>query len=120
MFPFSVCLNVYCCTLRTTASRTPHHASVSEFLLSNQGTLLAFAKMSSERGGHYGDGLPDAEKLTQLKAVKGCLAAGIPLNALGNPVFKEFLAHLKVDLPGAQHLSKHVTFILEEEVRATE
>ena len=76
--------------------------------------------MSSEAGGLYADSLPDAEKLTQLKAVKGCLAAGIPLNALDNPLMQELFAHLKVNLPAVGHMAKHVTFILKEEVRTAE
>ncbi|CAN0047625.1 unnamed protein product, partial [Ectocarpus sp. 6 AP-2014] len=62
-----------------------------------------------------GDSLSDKDKLTQIKAVKGCLAAGVPLNALGNPVFRAFLAHLDVDLPSAGHLAEHIPLILEEE-----
>ncbi|CAB1115847.1 unnamed protein product [Ectocarpus sp. CCAP 1310/34] len=79
------------------------------------GTLRAFAKRSEEDGGSYGDTLSDKDKLTQIKAVKGCLAAAIPLNALGNPVFGAFLAHFNVNLPHSGHLAKHIPLILEEE-----
>lgn len=79
--------------------------------------LAAFSKVSAEKGGTYGDTLTDSDKLTQLKMVKGCMAAGISLNAIANPVFKEFLSHVKVTLPGSQHLGNHVPFILREEVR---
>ncbi|CAN0506334.1 unnamed protein product, partial [Ectocarpus sp. 12 AP-2014] len=81
----------------------------------DKGTLRAFTKRSEAEGGTYGDSLSDKDKLTQIKAVKGCLAAGVPLNALGNPVFGAFLAHLDVDLPSAGHLAEHIPLILEEE-----
>ncbi|CAN0109326.1 unnamed protein product, partial [Ectocarpus fasciculatus] len=70
---------------------------------------------SEEEGGTYGDSLSDHDKLTQIKAVKGCLAAGVPLNALGNPVFQKFLAHVGVNLPSSGHLAEHIPLILKEE-----
>ncbi|CAN0189541.1 unnamed protein product, partial [Ectocarpus sp. 8 AP-2014] len=70
---------------------------------------------SAESGGIYGDTLSDEDKLTQIKAVKGCLAAGIPLNAMDNPIFRAFLSHCKADLPHRAHLAKYVPFILAEE-----
>ncbi|CAB1101015.1 unnamed protein product [Ectocarpus sp. CCAP 1310/34] len=71
----------------------------------DKGTLRAFTKRSEAQ----------KDKLTQIKAVKGCLAAGVPLNVLGNRVFGAFLAHLDVDLPSAGHLAEHIPLILEEE-----
>ncbi|CAB1116923.1 unnamed protein product [Ectocarpus sp. CCAP 1310/34] len=39
----------------------------------------------------------------------------VPLNALGNPVFEKFLAHVNVNLPSSGHLAEHIPLILEEE-----
>lgn len=82
-----------------------------------QGTLKAFGILSEAAGGIYGDALSDYDKLTHIKAVKGCMGAGVSLYALENPLFRDFFDHVKVSLPGRQHLGKHVTFIVEEEVR---
>ncbi|CAB1099222.1 unnamed protein product [Ectocarpus sp. CCAP 1310/34] len=81
----------------------------------DKNTLHAHAEVSEESGGMYGDALSDEAKLTQIKAVKGCLAAGIPLNAMDNPIFRSFLSHCNVDLPHRAHLAKYVPFILAEE-----
>ncbi|CAB1113067.1 unnamed protein product [Ectocarpus sp. CCAP 1310/34] len=82
----------------------------------DENLLRACLKRSEEQGGTYGDSLSEKGKLTQIKAVKGCLAAGVPLNALGNPVFETFLAHVNVNLPSSGHLAEHIPFILEEEL----
>lgn len=87
------------------------------FVSSPQSLLRACVERSEEEGGTYGDSLSDHDKLTQIKAVKGCLAAGVPLNALGNPVFQKFLAHVGVNLPSSGHLAEHIPLILKEEVR---
>ncbi|CAB1112081.1 unnamed protein product [Ectocarpus sp. CCAP 1310/34] len=63
----------------------------------DKNTFHANAEVSEESGGMYGDALSDEAKLTQIKAVKGCLAAGIPLNAMDNPIFPSFLSHCNVD-----------------------
>ncbi|CAB1105479.1 unnamed protein product [Ectocarpus sp. CCAP 1310/34] len=86
------------------------------FVSSLQNLLHVCLKRSEEQGGTYGDSLSDKDKLTQIKAVKGCLAAGVLLNALGNPVFEKFLAHVNVNLPSSGHLAEHIPLILEEEV----
>lgn len=91
--------------------------SLARLLLLHKNTLHAHAEVSEESGGMYGDALSDEAKLTQIKAVKGCLAAGIPLNAMDNPIFRSFLSHCNVDLPHRAHLAKYVPFILAEEVR---
>ena len=54
---------------------------------------------------------------TQVMAVEECLSVGIPLNALGNPMFRDFLHHVGAKLQGANHLSNHIPFIDKKEVR---
>lgn len=55
-------------------------------------------------GGLYGVKLVPKVLMSQLLAVEGCLAAGIPLNALGHPAMKAFLQHVGVQLPDASKL----------------
>lgn len=61
--------------------------------------------------------MSEHNKLLQLKLVKGCLSAGIPLNALNNPLMKEFFDFVNSTIPHSSHLGKHVGFLLAEEVR---
>ena len=60
---------------------------------------------------------PPKERLTQILAVEACLSSGVPLNALDNPMMKDFIHHLGGRLPGARHLSNYIPFIEEKEVR---
>ncbi|CAN0544757.1 unnamed protein product, partial [Ectocarpus sp. 12 AP-2014] len=72
---------------------------------------------SDRVGGIYGSSLTPMELTTQIMAVEACLSAGIPLHALGNPRFKDFLHHLGARLPGSNHLGNHIPFIEQKEKR---
>lgn len=82
-----------------------------------QGTLRSFGIMSKAKGGMYGDTLSDRDKLLQVKLVAGCLSAGIPLHALGDPQMKAFFDFANIGLPGDNHLAEHIPFLLSKEVR---
>lgn len=84
-----------------------------------QETISKFQAYSAFRGGSYGSTLAPNDILGQVLMTKGCLAAGVPMNALKNPVMKEALAHFGVQLPSPTHLANHIPFILEEEVCAS-
>ena len=72
--------------------------------------------ISAKAGGLYASSLPRHEYLNQVLLVKGCLAAGIPLNALNHPLMKAFFEHIKINIPSSNHLGKHVTVLAKEEV----
>ena len=92
----------------------PAHSS--HLLLSAQTSLALFKDYSDSLGGVYGSRLKPNEATTQMMAVKGCLSVGIPLHALGNPVFRDFLHHVGVKLPAAGNLSNYIPFVEEKEV----
>ena len=84
-----------------------------------QRSMEFFSELSSAAGGVYGSTLSPKEVAGQALVTKGCLAAGIALNALDNPVMEEALLHFGVRLPSATHLANYIPFILSEEVRKT-
>lgn len=79
-----------------------------------QTTFKMQKEYSEARGGTYGSTLAPKDILGQVMVTKGCLAGGIPLNALNNPVMKEALLHFGVKLPLATHLANHIPFIMEK------
>ena len=83
---------------------TPLHMKRSE-------KTALFKDYSDSLGGVYGSRLKPNEVTTQMMAVEGCLSAGIPLHALGNSVFRDFLHHEGVKLPAAGNLSNYINFI---------
>lgn len=82
-----------------------------------QTSIEIFRDFSAAAGGAYGSTLSPKEIMAQVLFTKGCLSAGVPLNALNNPAMKEALLHAGVKLPAATHLAKHIPFIMKEEVR---
>ncbi|CAN0463950.1 unnamed protein product [Ascophyllum nodosum] len=83
---------------------------------SKQTTLTFFRQYSNSLGGIYGSLLSDRDLTTQIMAVEGCLSAGIPLNALANPLFRDFLHHAGAKLPAGGHLSNHIPFIEKKDM----
>ena len=81
-----------------------------------QTSLTLFREHSKSLGGVNGSYLSESDLTTQVMAVEGCLSAGTPLNALGNPLFRGFLHHVGAKLPGANHLSNRIPFIEKKEV----
>ncbi|CAB1100649.1 unnamed protein product [Ectocarpus sp. CCAP 1310/34] len=72
--------------------------------------------MSTDKEGWYGDTLSNRDKLLQVKLATGCLSAGIPLHALGDPQMKVFFDFANICMPGDSHLAKHIPVLLRTEL----
>ena len=96
----------------------PLHPSPAVHYPNHQSTLQRHQVYSTRIGGSDGAALKNPELLNQIMAMKGCLAAGVSLNALDNPLMKDFLRVGGMRLPSSSHLGQHIPFIVEEGVRS--
>ncbi|CAB1100668.1 unnamed protein product [Ectocarpus sp. CCAP 1310/34] len=81
-----------------------------------QASMDVFREHSASVGGAYGSTLTPKEVTQQILFTKGCLSAGVPLNALNNPTMKDALHFAGVKLPSANHLANYIPVILKEEL----
>lgn len=83
-----------------------------------QESRVAFHRSPLDAGGVYGSILNPNDVMAQVLILKGCLSAGVPLNALDNlDTRNAWFLHFGVRLLSATHLKNHIPFINEEGVR---
>ncbi|CAB1104467.1 unnamed protein product [Ectocarpus sp. CCAP 1310/34] len=106
-------------TLKNHVTGTRHTAALVKHRKSkkmHQASMNLLREHFASVGGAYGCTLTPKEVTRQILFTKGCLSAGVPLNALNNPTMKDALHYTGVKLPSANHLANHIPAILKEEI----